>query len=52
LPEKAYEVCFCHELSKRALEYQGQVDIPIVYDGIVFDYGLRLDVFLGRAYYL
>ena len=42
--EKVYEVCFCHELSKRGLEYKRQVDVPIVYDGIVFDEGLRLDV--------
>lgn len=44
LLEKVYEVCFCHELSKRAVKYQRQVDIPIVYDGKVFDEGLRLDV--------
>jgi GxxExxY protein len=44
LLERVYEVCFCHELSKRDLNYQRQVDIPIVYDGIVFDEGLRLDV--------
>ena len=44
LLEKVYETCFCHELSKRALNYQRQVDIPIVYDGMIFDEGLRLDV--------
>jgi len=44
LLEKVYEVCFCHELSKRRLKYQRQVDIPVVYDGIIFDEGLRLDV--------
>ena len=44
LLEKIYEVCFCHELSKRGLKYQKQVDIPIVYDGMIFDEGLRLDV--------
>ncbi len=26
------------------MKYQRQVDIPIVYDGITFDEGLRLDV--------
>jgi len=40
LLEKVYEVCFCHELSKRKLKYQRQVDIPVVYDGIIFDEGL------------
>lgn len=44
LLEKIYEACFCHELSKRGLTYQRQVDIPLLYDGIVFDEGLRLDV--------
>jgi hypothetical protein len=29
LLEKIYEVCFCHELNKRKLKYQRQVDIPI-----------------------
>ena len=44
LLEKVYEICFCHELSKRGLVYQRQIDIPIVYDGLVFNEGLRLDV--------
>ena len=44
LLEKVYEVCFCHELSKRGLKYQRQVDISIVYDGTIFDEELRLDV--------
>ena len=42
--EKVYEVCFCHELSKRELKYKRQVDIPVIYDGMTFDEGLRLDV--------
>ena len=44
LLEKIYEVCFCHELTKRDLEYKRQIDIPIKYDNITFDEGLRLDV--------
>ena len=44
LLEKVYEICFCHELEKRNLKYSRQVDIPIVYDNLVFDEGLRLDV--------
>ena len=30
LLEKVYEICFCHELEKRGLTYQRQIDIPIV----------------------
>ena len=44
LLERVYGLCFCHELSKRSLKFQRQVDIPIVYDGVRFDEGLRLDV--------
>ena len=44
LLEKIYEVCFTHELKKRNLSYQTQVDVPIKYDGITFDAGLRLDI--------
>jgi GxxExxY protein len=44
LLEKVYEVCFCHELTKRGLAHQRQLDLPIVYDDIEFDEGLRLDV--------
>ena len=46
LLEKVFEVCFCHELAKRGLKYQRQVDIPIEYDDLTFDEGLRLDVFV------
>ncbi len=46
LLEKVYEVCFCHELSKRGLKYQRQVDIPIIYDGITFNEGLRSNVLM------
>lgn len=44
LLEKVYEVCLCHELSKRKMRFKRQVDIPINYDGIIFDEGLKLDV--------
>jgi GxxExxY protein len=44
LLEKVYEICFCHELKKRGLNYQRQIDIPIVYDNLTFNEGLRLDV--------
>ena len=44
LLEKVYEICFCHELAKKGLDFKRQVDIPIVYDSMVFKEGLRLDV--------
>ncbi len=44
LLEKVYQVCFCYELQKHGVYYQRQVDIPIVYDEVKFEEGLRLDV--------
>jgi GxxExxY protein len=44
LLEIIYEVCFCRELAKKGIEYKRQIDIPIVYDNLVFNEGLRLDV--------
>jgi len=44
LLEKVYEVCFCHELSKRSLKSKTQVGIPLIYDNINFELGFRLDV--------
>jgi GxxExxY protein len=44
LLESVYEVCFCHELAKRGLALRRQVMVPILYDGITFEEGLRLDV--------
>lgn len=49
LLEKVYEVCFCHELEKRGLHYKRQVDIPIVYDNLIFSEGLRLDVIVEEC---
>ena len=44
LLEKVYEACFCHELSRRKIKTQRQVQIPIHYDGLIFEEGFRLDV--------
>jgi len=44
LLEKVYEACMAHVLTQDGLFIQRQVDIPIVFDGLVFDEGLRLDL--------
>jgi GxxExxY protein len=48
LLEKIYEVCFCYELHKCGIQFQRQIDIPIVYDDLQFNEGLRLDVLVER----
>lgn len=44
LLEKIYEIALAHELQKAGLVVKRQIDIPIVYDGIKFEEGLRLDL--------
>lgn len=43
LLEKVYEVCMAHELRKSCYDVKRQIDIPIIYDGLEFEEGLRLD---------
>jgi len=49
LLEIIYEVCFCHELKKRGLRFERQKYLPIIYDNIEFDEGLRLDVIVENC---
>ena len=44
LLESIYEVCFCHELLKRDVPFRRQVVVPVLYDGLQFDEGFRVDV--------
>jgi len=48
LLEKVYEVCLSHELRKAGLNVDRQLDIPIIYDGIIFEEGLRLDLLVDN----
>lgn len=47
LLEKVYEVCFCHVLEQKGFQVKRQLDIPIVFEGMIFDEGLRLDVMVN-----
>ncbi len=49
LLEKIYETCLTHELTKAGLVVERQVNVPIVYDNIVFEEGLRLDLLVNGA---
>jgi GxxExxY protein len=46
LLESVYEACMLHELGKRGLKVQSQVALPVVYDGIRLETGLRLDLLI------
>ncbi len=47
LLERVYEVCLCHVLRSEGYNVQRQLNVPIVFEGIVFDEGLRLDVLVN-----
>ncbi len=44
LLERIYEACLAHELTKAGLKTQRQVSLPIVYDGLTFEEGYRIDL--------
>jgi GxxExxY protein len=44
LLESVYSICLAHELRKRGLRVEREVNFPIVYDGVRIECGLRLDV--------
>jgi len=46
LLESVYEKCFCHELIKRGLSFRKQVQVPIYFDDVKIDDGLRLDILI------
>jgi len=46
LLEKVYEICLAHEIVKAGYKVERQLDIPIIYDGLVFQEGLRLDLLI------
>ena len=49
LLERVYEVCLAHEIQKIGLQVQRQIKIPIVYDGIIFEESLRLDLLVENS---
>lgn len=49
LLEKVYEACMAHLLRKEGFDVKRQVSIPIIFDNIKFDEGLRLDLLVNDA---
>ena len=47
LLESVYESCLAYELRKRCLEVRTQLDLPITYDGMTIETGLRPDIVIA-----
>jgi GxxExxY protein len=48
LLESVYETVLTHKLEQRGLRVERQVSVPFEFDGIQFDEGLRVDLFVER----
>jgi GxxExxY protein len=47
LLESVYESCLAYELRKRSFEVRTQLNLPITYDGINLESGLRPDILIA-----
>jgi GxxExxY protein len=48
LRESVYELCLKYELEKLGLQIENQIDLPVVYDGITLEAGMRLDLWIEK----
>jgi GxxExxY protein len=48
LLESVYEACLAHELRQRQIPIQTQLVIPIVYEGLRLESGLRIDMLVNK----
>jgi len=46
LLESVYAKCFYYELFNRKISYENQKQVPIIYQSLVIDEGLRLDLLI------
>ena len=49
LLESVYEICLCHELSIRGIPFRRQLDLPVCYEGIRLELGLRIDILVDDS---
>ncbi|MBX9790399.1 MAG: GxxExxY protein [Pirellulales bacterium] len=48
LLESVYEACLCHELVRHGIAFERQLSLPVVYEGVRLDAGLRLDLLVAN----
>lgn len=49
LLESVYSICLAHELRRRALKVCREVVLPIYYDGVRLESGLRIDLIVENV---
>jgi GxxExxY protein len=48
LLESVYERCLCFEFQQAGIEFERQVDVPVVYEGVSLEAGFRADIIVAR----
>lgn len=48
LLESVYEACLAHELNSRSVPFETQVSLPIIYQDMTLNAGLRLDMVIAK----
>jgi len=48
LLESVYETCLAHELRQRGISTETQIVIPIIYEGLRLEAGLRIDMLVNK----
>ena len=48
LLESVYEKCFCYELTKRNIPFIRQKSIELIYDNLIIDEGLKVDILIDE----
>src|SRR5207244_8119027 len=49
LLESTYNACLCHEFMSRSLQFQHQVRLPVVYEGLRLEAGYRIDFLVENS---
>jgi GxxExxY protein len=49
LLENVYEACLTYELAKHGLNVKRQVELPVIYDTLKIDAGLRIDLLVNEC---
>ena len=49
LLEGVYEVCLAYDIERRGESLERQIVVPVNYDGVRLDAGLRLDLLVGHC---
>ena len=49
LLESAYESCLCYELSRREIQFEKQVELPVQFKEVRLDCGYRMDLLVEKS---